>query len=127
MKIGPVGLVIAASLAETLNVSGCPSLNAPPRFEDYLVTVYGEPPVSPHIVAYSHRRYRTRIRQGVGKGWGVYQEQEEQNKPGPNFAGDMIVIQWGCGAPCLMAAIVLVRARFSIHRSRSMERSPCRS
>jgi hypothetical protein len=35
----------------------------------------------------------TRVRDG--------REQE-----GPNFAGNLIVIQWGCGAPCMRMAIV---------------------
>jgi len=42
----------------------------------------------------------------VEKGWGVYDDGVTRNKTGPNFAGDMIVIQWSCGAPCLMAALV---------------------
>jgi len=26
--------------------------------------------------------------------------------PGPNFAGHYVIVTWGCGSPCLMAAIV---------------------
>jgi hypothetical protein len=44
------------------------------------------------------------IRDGVRKGWGVFRNGKEQT--GPNFAGNMIVIQWPCGAPCLGMAIV---------------------
>ena len=62
-------------------------------------------PVPPNIVTPVQHRYRTRIREGVEKGWGVDRGGLEQSKPGPNFAGDMIVIKWGCGAPCLMAAL----------------------
>jgi hypothetical protein len=51
--------------------------------------------------------YRTRIRQGVAKGWGVIRDGKEQ--PGANFAGHYIVIEWGCGVPCVM--MVMVDAR----------------
>jgi hypothetical protein len=36
----------------------------------------------------------------------VFHDGREQHGPGPNFAGKMIVVQWGCGAPCLMMAMV---------------------
>jgi len=48
--------------------------------------------------------YRTRIREGVEKGWGAFQDGTD--RIGPNFAGHMIVIQWSCGAPRLMMAVV---------------------
>ena len=68
--------------------------------------VYNGVPAPPKIVTASQRRYRTRIREGVEKGWGVLQDGSEQHRPGPNFAGKMIVVQWGCGSPCLMLAMV---------------------
>jgi len=109
MDIGRFVLIIALGI-EALNISGQPKPKAAPRFEDYSATdVFAGQPVPPKIVTSSHRRYRTRIREGVEKGWGVFGDGVEQNKTGPNFAGDMIVIQWGCGAPCLMAAVVNAR------------------
>ena len=66
-------------------------------------------PVLPKIGRPSQRRYQTRIREGVEKGWGVYCDGVAQDRPGPNFAGDIIVIQWSCGAPCLMVAVVDAR------------------
>jgi hypothetical protein len=51
-----------------------------------------------------HRSVGEVIRDGVQKGWGVFRDGKEQI--GPNFAGNMIVIQWGCGAPCLRMAVV---------------------
>jgi hypothetical protein len=45
----------------------------------------------------------------VEKGLGVYRDGVAPGQSGPNFAGDMIVIQWSCGAPCLMAALVNAR------------------
>jgi hypothetical protein len=52
--------------------------------------------------------FRTRIREGVEKGWGVRingQRDKEQNRPGPNFAGHYIVIVWGCGTGCIQMAM----------------------
>jgi hypothetical protein len=84
------------------------SANRPlPRFEDYPVKqIYKGVPAAPKIITSAQRKYRTRIREGVEKGWGVYQDGKEQHHPGPNFAGKMVVVQWGCGAPCLMVAMV---------------------
>jgi len=80
-----------------------------PTFKDYPVTeVFNGTPHPPILVTQEQHRYRTRIREGVGKGWGVWINGEwgkEQNRPGPNFAGHYVVIVWGCGAPCLMMAV----------------------
>lgn len=110
MSIRRTALIVMALVVETLNISGQPKPKRPPRFEDYPATkVFAGQPVPPKIITASQRRYRTRIREGVERGWGVYRDGVEQNRPGPNFAGDMIFIQWGCGAPCLMAALVNAR------------------
>jgi len=78
-----------------------------PRFQDYPVTeTFTGTPATPQIVAPMERQYRTRIRNGVQKGWGVWRDGKQQGTPGPNFAGKMIVVQWGCGAPCLLMAMV---------------------
>lgn len=41
-------------------------------------------------------------------GWGVKDgvTGNELGKPGPNSVGHYALITWGCGAPCLMAAVV---------------------
>ena len=80
-----------------------------PRFEDYPVTgTFKGTPATPQIVTPEERRYRTVIRQGVTKGWGVEDgiTGREMVGAGPNFAGHYIIVTWGCGSPCLMAAIV---------------------
>jgi hypothetical protein len=46
------------------------------------------------------------IRQGVAKGYGVAEGPSGKERPGPNFAGHYFIVTWGCGSPCLMAAIV---------------------
>jgi hypothetical protein len=78
----------------------------PPRFEDYPVTEsFGGPSADPVISTPEERNYRTKIREGVTKGYGVAGP-DGKERPGPNFAGHHYVVTWGCGSPCLMAAIV---------------------
>lgn len=76
-----------------------------PKFEDYAVNeVFNGVPRPPVLATSEQRLFRTRIREGVEKGWGVWINGEwtrEQNRPGPNFAGHYIVIVWGCGAGCI--------------------------
>jgi hypothetical protein len=89
--------------------------SAPPQFEDYPATdSFSGTPAMPklktevdQIVGDVHRSLGEVIRDGVQKGWGVFRDGKDQ--PGPNFAGHLIVIQWGCGAPCLRMAIVNAR------------------
>jgi len=86
-----------------------------PRFEDYHVkAIFNRTPHPPIFETPEQRHYRTRIREGVEKGWGVAINGEwgtEQNRPGPNFAGHYVVIAWGCGAPCLMMAVCDLETR----------------
>jgi hypothetical protein len=78
-----------------------------PRFEDYPVTiVFKGTPAAPILKTPEERLYRTVIRQGVSKGYGVFAGSDGKESPGPNFAGHYFIITWGCGSPCLMAAIV---------------------
>lgn len=46
------------------------------------------------------------ISNGVKKGYGVLEEPEGKERPKPNFAGQYIVIQWGCGTECFQYAVV---------------------
>ena len=97
MKISWMLIIALAILAS--------AQDQPPRFEDYAVTeIFNGKPAPPLIETPLERMYRTRIREGVMKGWGVLRDGKEQ--PGPNFAGHYVIITWGCGSPCLMAAIV---------------------
>jgi hypothetical protein len=78
-----------------------------PRFEDYPVTNVFAGSVAPlKLTTNLARLYRTRIREGVERGWGVHRNGNEQVRPGPNFAGNMIVVQWSSGAPGLQMAMV---------------------
>jgi len=81
---------------------------APPRFEDYPASeIFSGTPTAPKLAPPAEQSYAEQIRDGVEKGYGVFRDSKEQR--GPNFAGNQIVIQWGCGAPCLRMAIVDAR------------------
>jgi hypothetical protein len=83
-----------------------------PRYEDYpAVETFSGTPVQPVLTAPEERQFRTVIRQGENKGWGVVDgiTGKELAAPGPNFAGRYVIVQWGCGWPCLMVAIVDLR------------------
>jgi len=85
--------------------SGEPTL----RFQDYPVKeLYNGKPVPSVLTKPEERKFRTVIRNGVAKGWGAEDgvTGKELTGPGPNFAGHYTIITWGCGSPCLMAAIV---------------------
>jgi hypothetical protein len=57
----------------------------PFAFESYRTDeIFQSSPVAPKISDPVHRKYRTRIRDGVEKGWGVFREGVEAK--GPNFA-----------------------------------------
>jgi hypothetical protein len=80
-----------------------------PTFEDFPVKdIFDGGPHPPILATREQHLFRTRIRQGVEKGWGVRINGEwgkEKNMAGPNFAGRYAVIVWGCGAPCLRMAV----------------------
>ena len=80
-----------------------------PRFEDYPAdSLYTGTPADPLLVSPEERRFRTFIRRGVTHGSGVEDGAtgKELARPGPNFAGHYVIVTWGCGSPCLMAAFV---------------------
>ena len=103
-------LTLALGLTVSLQISSAQTQTPPlPKFEDYPVQEASPSTLHPPIILKpEHRRYRTRIREGVAKGWGVWVNGEwgnEQHGPGPNFAGHYIVIIWGCGTGCIMMAM----------------------
>ena len=95
-------------------VAGCSAFpqsprKAEPRLEDYPVTeIYKGAPATPVLVTAEQRQYRTRIRNGVMNGEGVWSGSWKSpiKTSGPNFAGHYFVIRWGCGSDCLMMAVV---------------------
>lgn len=102
LRLGPTLLITVISAA----AQGIPVL---PRFEDYPAgQVFKGKPATPKLVTQAARLYRTRIREGVEKGWGVYDggDGKRNERPGSNFAGHYIIIRWGCGSPCIQMAVV---------------------
>ena len=81
-----------------------------PRFEDYRVSErFSGQPAKPILVTREQRLYRTRITQGALRGDRIVADGKSGRlieKPGANFAGHYVVIQWGCGSQCVMMAIV---------------------
>jgi hypothetical protein len=85
----------------------------PPRFEEYpAAEIFKGRPAPPVLDTPDELEFKIVIRQGVTKGWGVFDgtTRKEQRRPGPNFAGHYILMHFGCGdrafTDCLMAAIV---------------------
>jgi hypothetical protein len=102
-----VGVQLALLLA-TLARSQNPGVRVL-RFEDYPVKeLFKGTPSEPVLISAEERRFRTVIRRGVSKGWGVEDGAtgKELAVPGANFAGRYVIVHWGCGSPCLMAAVV---------------------
>jgi hypothetical protein len=63
-----------------------------PRFEDYKVTEQYAGKCAPLVLTRRDREFRTRLR--------------EASQEKPDFAGHYIVAEWGCGAGCVMGAII---------------------
>jgi hypothetical protein len=85
----------------------------PPRFEDYPVKeVFKGEPALPVLESPEERKFEAIIGDGVSKGWGVFDGAtgKEFRRPGPNFAGHYVVVNFGCGESaltgCSSAAIV---------------------
>lgn len=106
----PLLLLLFVGAAATL----APAQN--PRFEDYPVSnVFKGRPTPPVLAMPEELKFAAVIRDGVNKGWGVFNGTtgKEFNHPGPNFAGHYILVSFGCGAAvptgCFSAAIVDAR------------------
>jgi hypothetical protein len=80
-----------------------------PQFEDYPVAeIFTGTHAVPKLGTPLEQRYADQIRHGVQNGYGVFRDGKEQK--GANFAGNLIVIQWGCGLPCMRMAMVDARS-----------------
>jgi len=77
----------------------CAQSTAPPRFQDYPVTaVFKGKPAPPILETPEERKLEAVIGDGVRKGWGVFDGAtgKELRRPGPNFAGHYIIVNFGC-------------------------------
>ena len=83
-----------------------------PRFEDYPVAeVFKGKPAPPVLNTPEERKLEAVIGDGVNKGWGVFDGAtgQEFRRPGPNFAGHYVLLNFGCGSTdstCLGAPII---------------------
>jgi hypothetical protein len=66
--------------------------NKVPRFKDYLVSEVYIGKNAPLALSRDDMRFRTRLREAANEK--------------PNFAGHYILAAWGCGAECLMGAVI---------------------
>jgi len=70
-----------------------------PQFADFPARIYSGPVRGPDLSSHKDARtYRTRLRNGA--------------KGGINFAGDHVLVTWGCGAQCLMGAVINARSGY---------------
>jgi hypothetical protein len=101
---------ISAGVLMSQPVTSVQDAGLTPGFRDYPVTeVFTGAPADPIFTSAEQRRYRTRIREGVAKGRGVWSGGWKDNPVEtrePNFAGHYYVIRWGCGSQSLMMAVV---------------------
>lgn len=76
-----------------------------PRFEDYPATdVFLGKPALLDLTKPWTQMYAADIQDGVNDAYGPNSVDK-----GPNFAGNLVVVIWGCGAPCLRMALVDAR------------------
>jgi len=82
-------ILVGSAVPQT--VGGAPE---PPRFEDYPVgRIFKRTPAPVDLRSHPQARsFRTRLREGA--------------KHGPNFAGHLTIVTWGCGTSCRQLAIV---------------------
>ncbi|MFK5978124.1 MAG: hypothetical protein QM488_04490 [Rhizobiaceae bacterium] len=95
-RLDTLVFTVAARLAPTpVNKPTTKSL----RFEDYPARAYRARVQSPDLSSHPDAKtYRTRLRNAA--------------KGGVNFAGDHVLAIWGCGANCLMGAVINARSGF---------------
>jgi hypothetical protein len=99
---GPPAAPKVAAPVSIGSVAATPAPSSPapaePRFEDFPVEAHervrGEPAAVDFSANPASYRFRTRLRNGAAAG--------------PNFAGSIAAVQWGCGTNCRVIAFVEV-------------------
>lgn len=61
---------------------------------------------APRLQTREERRYTAVLQNAVAKGYGVVRGGSEEERPGINFAGRYLLVQWSCGVACREAAII---------------------
>ena len=78
-----------------------------PKFSDYPVTqIFSGMPAPPKIIGLEERAASSIIQAGVERGRWVLGSDKKTQRPGPNFAGHYIVIEWSGGPDYWQAIIV---------------------
>ncbi len=60
----------------------------------------------PKLIDAEERRYRQNLEGAITNGYGVVDGGTEHQRPGANFAGRYVLVQWGCGSNCMRAALI---------------------
>ena len=60
----------------------------------------------PRIRDAAEHEFRTELRQAITKGYDVVEGGTEHERPGPNFSGHYVLVQWGCGTSCMNGALI---------------------
>jgi hypothetical protein len=90
--------LMLASVAASLACAQSP-LDHTPRFQDYpVMEVFKGKPALPVLETPEERKLEALIGDGVSKGWGVFDGEtgKELRRPGPNFAGHYVLVNFGC-------------------------------
>ncbi len=90
-----VSLMIAAATSTSACVITETAARDSLRFDGYPAEAWSGVPAKPVLDTPDKRLFRTALREGAAKG--------------PNFAGHMTIVQWGCGTSCVAWAAVDAR------------------
>lgn len=84
--------LVTASILSLLVAGASFGQNRVPRFKDYPVSERYSGQNAPLVLKRDDMMFRTRLREAA--------------KAKPNFAGHYILTAWGCGAQCLIGAVI---------------------
>jgi hypothetical protein len=100
--------LMLASVAASVGCAQSPPDRAP-RFQDYPVKeVFLGKPALPILQTPEERKLEALIGDGVSKGWGVFDGAtgKEFRRPGPNFAGHYVLVNFGCNDTDYIASLL---------------------
>jgi len=69
----------------------------------------------PKLTDAEGRRYHEILDWAITKGYNVVDGGTEHERPGVNFAGRYVLVQWGCGTNCMRAALIDGRSGAVLH------------
>ena len=93
MKISPV---LATLISLAISATSGAASASPPRFSTHQASdIYSGPTSEPKLLTKKDREFATRLREAATQR--------------VNFAGHYVIATWGCGASCVMGAIMDAR------------------